>query len=169
METYHPVEAKTNVQKLFWSKKEASCLWQKKANWQTPKMSYPPWEISEVTLIFRRGMRKPLATFFSLWGRSHRSLSNTSLTTKTSPRWETFNREKIAIAQVDETFGVEFSSAEEKVHFSDYKNLSNLEGHRYKQIKKKTYLKKYFCRDGQSKDEALGVTINSVILLVLLR
>ena len=40
-------------------------------------------------------------------------------------------REQIAIAQVDETFGVEFSSAEEKVHFSDYKNLSNLEGHRY--------------------------------------
>ena len=32
--------------------------------------------------------------------------------------------------QVDETFGVEFSSAEEKLHYSDYKNLSNLEGHR---------------------------------------
>jgi len=42
---------------------------------------------------------------------------------------------------------------EEKVHYSDYRNLSNLEGH----------------RDGQSKDEALGVTINAVILLVLLR
>ena len=35
-----------------------------------------------------------------------------------------------AVPQVDETFGVEFSSAEEKVHYSDYKNLSNLEGHR---------------------------------------
>jgi len=54
---------------------------------------------------------------------------------------------------VDETFGVEFSSAEEKIHYSDYRNLSNLEGH----------------RDNQSKDEALGVTINVVILLVLLR
>ena len=35
-----------------------------------------------------------------------------------------------AVPQVDETYGVEFSSAEEKVHYSDYRNLSNLEGHR---------------------------------------
>ena len=44
-------------------------------------------------------------------------------------------------SQVDETFGVEFSSAEEKVHYSDYKNLSNLEGHRYKKKGQDSQLK----------------------------
>ena len=55
--------------------------------------------------------------------------------------------------QVDETLGVEFSSPEETYHFSDYRTLASLEGH----------------RDEQSNDEKLGVTINTVILLVLLR
>ena len=81
------------MSKSYFGAKKRRVVFDKKANWQTPEMSYPSWEISEVTLIFRRGMRKPLATFFSLWGRSHRSLSNISLTTKTSPRWETFSRE----------------------------------------------------------------------------
>ena len=54
---------------------------------------------------------------------------------------------------MEETFGVEFSSPEETYHFSDYRTLASLEGH----------------RDEQSKDEMLGVTINAVILLVLLR
>jgi len=109
MESYHPVEAKTNVQKLFWSKKEE----------RFEETS------GNILLTLRSVTQKPLQYF----------LDNKDFT------------------KVDETFGVEFSSPEDKVCFSDYKNLSNLEGH----------------RDEQSKDEALGVTINSVILLVLLR
>merc|ERR1711963_142086 len=109
MESYHPVEAKTNVQKLFWSKREER---------------YEETS-GNILLTLRSVTQKPLQYF----------LDNKDFT------------------KVDETFGVEFSSPEDKVCFSDYKNLSNLEGH----------------RDEQSKDEALGVTINSVILLVLLR
>ena len=35
---------------------------------------------------------------------------------------------------MEETFGVEFSSSEEVCHYSDYRNLASLEGHRYKMV-----------------------------------
>ena len=59
METYHPVEAKTNVQKMFWSKKEVSGL----AN----ELMHLKYERKYLVIqMFRRGMRRPLAIFFSL-------------------------------------------------------------------------------------------------------
>jgi len=48
---------------------------------------------------------------------------------------------------------VEFEDDKEICHYSDYRNLVNLEGH----------------RDTQTNDESLGVAINTVVLLVLLR
>lgn len=109
MESYHPVEAKMNIQKLFWSKKED----------RFEETS------GNIFLTLRSITQKPLQFFLD---------------------WNDFTK-------VDETFGAEFSSPEDICHYSDYRNIVNLEGH----------------RDQQSYEESLGVAVNTVILLVLLR
>jgi len=109
MDSYHPVEARINIEKLFWNRKED----------QFEETS------GNIFLTLRSITQKPLEFFMN---------------------WKDFT-------QPEPTFGAEFTSPEDVCHYSDYRNIANLEGH----------------RDRQSNDEALGVTINAVILLVLLR
>lgn len=109
MESHHPVEAKMNIEKLFWNRKEE----------QFEETS------GNIFLTLRSITQKPLQFFLD---------------------WEDFTK-------VDETFGAEFSSPDDLCHYSDYRNLANLEGH----------------RDRQSNDDALGATINAIILIILLR
>jgi len=109
MESYHPVEAKINIEKMFWNKKEG----------KFEEMS------GNILLSYRSITQKPLQFF----------LDNTEYD------------------NVDDMFGVEFASPEEKCEYSDYRNLFNLTAH----------------RDRKTKDELLSLSIRSTIFLVLLR
>merc|ERR1719228_1192494 len=109
MESYHPVEAKINIEKMFWNKKEG----------KFEEMS------GNILLSYRSITQKPLQFF----------LDNTEYD------------------NVDDMFGVEFASPEEKCEYSDYRNLFNLTAH----------------RDRKTKDELLSLSIRTSIFLVLLR
>jgi len=109
MDSYHPVEAKINIEKLFWNKKEETF----------EEMS------GNILLTYRSVTQKPLEFF----------LDNQDYD------------------QVDDMFGVEFTSPEDKCHYSDYRNLFNLTAH----------------RDRKTKDELLSLSIRTVIFLILLR
>ena len=109
MDSYHPVEAKINIEKMFWNKKEE----------KFEEMS------GNILLTYRSITQMPLQFF----------LDNTDYD------------------NVDDMFGVEFSSPEEECHYSDYRNLFNLTAH----------------RDRKTKDELLSLSIRTTIFLVLLR
>ena len=110
MESHHPVEAKINISKLFYNKKEDKYE-----------------ELSGTILLsYRCITQKPLEFF--LEQASHYD-------------------------NVDDMFGVEFTSPEERLECSDYRNLWNLTAH----------------RDRKTKDELLSLSIRTAMFIVLLR
>ena len=139
---------------------------------------------------FRRGTKKLQETFSSHWDRSHRSRFNISWTTKISQRWNNCKQHNIFILhflrltkhlvlsslhlRTKSAFRITRTSPTSKDTGERLWSWFYLLKDALVMVLLKDSLMIHNChrwsfRDEQSKDEALGVTINSVILLVLLR